>query len=156
MTNNEKITEQIAISAAKTSYEDIPPEAREIAKKCILDNLGVIIGGSSQGLGHRSLVDLINRWGGRKESSIFGFGFKAPAHMAAFVNGGLARALDYDDTFDDAPGHPSDVTVPSALAVSEQIGKIPGKKVNYSSCSRKRPNMQTRLRYFKETQGGSS
>lgn len=127
MGKENKITEAVAKCIADTSYDDIPLEAKEIAKKCILDNLGVIIGGTSQGLGHEKLFGLIKRWSGKKESSIFGFGTRVPAHMAAFFNGGLARALDYDDTFDDAPGHPSDVTVPSALAVAEQIGAVSGK-----------------------------
>jgi len=127
MGKENKVTEGIARCIAETRYEDIPLDAKEIAKKCILDNLGVIIGGTSQGLGHEKLLNLSERWGGRKESSVFGFGIRVPAHMAAFVNAGLARALDYDDTFDDAPGHPSDVTVPSALAIAEQSGKVSGK-----------------------------
>ena len=122
-------SELIARYAASLKYEDLPANVREIAKKCILDNIGISIGASTKGIGHYKLFELVNQGGGSKESTILGFGNKVPAHMAALVNGGLSRGLDYDETFDDAPCHPSDVTVPASLAVAESMRHVSGKEL---------------------------
>ncbi len=123
-----RTTELIANYAANISYNDLPENVIDIAKKCILDNLGVCIGASTKGIGHEKLFNLVKEFGGKAESIVLGFGGKVPAHMAAFINGGLARGLDYDETFDDAPSHPSDVTIPAALSIAEQIGGVSGKE----------------------------
>jgi len=41
------ITEQLAIHTVNVRYEDIPPEAIEKAKDCILDQIGVELIGST-------------------------------------------------------------------------------------------------------------
>jgi len=41
------ITEQLAIHTARVRYEDIPPEAIQKAKDCILDQIGVELIGST-------------------------------------------------------------------------------------------------------------
>jgi 2-methylcitrate dehydratase PrpD len=62
---------------------------------------------------------------GKPESTILGFGGRAPAPWAAFVNGSLGHMLDYDDI---APGgHPSITTVLCGLAAAEKYGPISGK-----------------------------
>ncbi len=43
------ITEKLAAHTAKIQYEDIPPEAIEKAKDCILDQLGVELIGLTNG-----------------------------------------------------------------------------------------------------------
>jgi 2-methylcitrate dehydratase PrpD len=65
--------------------------------------------------------------GGKKESTILGFQAQVPAHMAAFANGAMAHALDFEDSHDLALVHPNAVTVPAALAMAESIGKVNGK-----------------------------
>jgi 2-methylcitrate dehydratase PrpD len=49
--------------------------------------------------------------------------------MAAFANGALAHALDYEDAFDGTPAHPNAATVPVALALAEKIPTIDGKSL---------------------------
>src|SRR5215218_7765516 len=44
-------------------------------------------------------------WGGAPQATIFGFGDKVPAHHAAWVNGTMSHARDYDDTHDGATLH---------------------------------------------------
>ena len=48
--------------------------------------------------------------------------------MAAFVNGSLCHPMDYDDTVDELPNHPSSHTFPSAFAIAEKIGNVSGKE----------------------------
>jgi 2-methylcitrate dehydratase PrpD len=68
-------------------------------------------------------LDYCKRMGQAQEASIWGTDDKASAPMAAFTNGLLAHALDFDDW--DAylrAGHPSSVITAAAVALAETIG----------------------------------
>ncbi|MGB9886962.1 MAG: MmgE/PrpD family protein [Moorellales bacterium] len=117
----------IAEHVSSVRFEDLPAEAVEAAKKSILDSVGVILAASTLGEGCRPFVELALEAGGKKESTIMGFAAKAPSFMAAFANGSMAHALDYEDTHDVALVHPSAATVPAALAVAEAVGGVSGK-----------------------------
>lgn len=60
--------------------------------------------------------------GGTPQSSVVGLNERYPAVSAAFLNGTLAHALDYDDTHLPSVLHPSASVVPAALAAAEQSG----------------------------------
>jgi len=107
-------------------YLDIPQTAIEVAKKETLDTLGVALAGSSSP-GIKEIVELVKEWGGRPQSTIFGYGLRIPATMAAQVNASMAHALDYDDAHDGAIMHPGVITVMTSFAVAERIGGISGK-----------------------------
>jgi len=49
------------------------------------------------------------------------FGGKFPAHQAAWVNGGMSHARDYDDTHDAAILHAGVTSVPAAIAFSRSV-----------------------------------
>ena len=117
----------IARYVVNTRYEDVPAPAIEAAKKEVLDQLGVALGGSSKP-GVRELLELNREWGGKPESTVFCFGDRLPAPMAAQVNATMGHALDYDDT-GDGPTHPSVVIVPTAFAMAERKGKVGGKEL---------------------------
>ena len=109
-------------------YEDIPPEAVEATKRDILDTLSTTLAGSSAE-GTQILIDQVKYWGGRKESSIMVFGDKVPSPAAALVNGQMAHARDYDDTYHLARIHVGAVNVPTGFAVAEKVGKVGGKEL---------------------------
>jgi 2-methylcitrate dehydratase PrpD len=113
------ITEKLAAHTAKVRYEDIPPEAIEKAKDCILDQVGVELIGSTlewNKIAYRYVADM----GGRAESTIVNYGAKAPALDAAFVNATFGQGCELDDVGFGAGGHPSAATVPVALALCEK------------------------------------
>jgi 2-methylcitrate dehydratase PrpD len=119
------ITEKLAAHTAKVRYEDIPPEAIEKAKDCILDQVGVELIGSTlewNKIAYRYVADM----GGRAESTIVNYGTKAPALDAAFVNATFGQGCELDDVGFGAGGHPSAATVPVALALCEKQ-RITGK-----------------------------
>jgi len=126
---NKDIAVFLAKNMASISYEDIPAEAVQATKYFILDTLGVTVAGGTLGDGPREVVELVKEWGGKPESTIIGFGGKVPCLMAAFANGAMAHALDYDDCLDTGFVHPGVTTVPSALAISERLGGISGKEL---------------------------
>jgi len=117
----------IAEFVVNTDYNKIPQNVIEVAKKSILDILGVILAASTLGEGCKKFVDLAKEWGARGESTILGFGIKTSQPMAAFANGSMAHALDYEEVHDEALVHPSAQSFPALLAISESVGGVSGK-----------------------------
>ncbi|MFC1861981.1 MmgE/PrpD family protein [Chloroflexota bacterium] len=111
----------------KTRYEDIPTEVYEVTKTTILDTLGCMVAATTLGPTSKQIAKLVKSQGGKKESTILGFGIKAPSLMAAFANGCLARNLDYCESYYPA-GHMSELTVSAGLSVAESIGRVSGRK----------------------------
>ncbi len=72
-------TQRIARFAANLRYEDLSPELVTLLKRCVLDTLGVTIGASGLADEGRIALDYVQDMGGKPESTILGFGGKAPA-----------------------------------------------------------------------------
>jgi 2-methylcitrate dehydratase PrpD len=118
-------TNQIARHLAGLSYTDLPADLIDLTKQCVLDTLGVTIGASSLAPEAKLVMDYVTDLGGKPESSILGFGGKAPAPWATFVNGSLGHMLDYDDI--GGGGHPSITTVLVGFAIAEKLGAVTGR-----------------------------
>lgn len=116
-------TRRLAHHAASLRYDALPRALVELTKQCILDTLGVAIGASTLAPEAKLVARYVSSLGGKPESTILGFGGKAPAPWAAFVNGSLGHMLDYDDL---GASHVSIATVPVAFAVAEKIGRVSG------------------------------
>jgi 2-methylcitrate dehydratase PrpD len=109
-----------------TDYHTLPAEAVLAAKRSILDTLGTTLAGStSEGIDMAH--ELIQDWGGKKESTMIAFGEKVPALNAAFINATMGHARDYDDSHFLAVAHSGVCVVPAALAIAERRGKTTGK-----------------------------
>ncbi|MQB02139.1 MAG: hypothetical protein GEU78_18125, partial [Actinobacteria bacterium] len=113
--------------AANLTYSDLPDNVVWTLKRIVLDTLGTILAANTLADGIPELVQ-IARADGRNlpESTIVGFGDKAPAMMAALANGAMAHALNYDD-FSEYGGHLGASTIPAALAVAQHRGGLSGK-----------------------------
>ena len=84
------------IQAARLA--DFPAEAVGIAKRCIVDGLGVMLAGSTQDAG-RILHEHVQGTDARGLATVFGpRPFKTGSASAALVNGTAGHALDWDDT----------------------------------------------------------
>jgi len=110
----------------KTTYEDLPKNVIDYAKKNILDTMAVTIGGSAME-GITSVVDLVKDKGGKPESIIPFYGGKVPASEAALAIGPMARAMDMGDGHDEA-GHASEFTFPALLAATGLRNRVSGKE----------------------------
>src|SRR5690348_6356726 len=95
--NGTGVTRVIAEHASTLSFGALPPELVDLVKQIILDTLGVAIGASGLAPEARIVAEYVEAMGGHPESTVFGFGFKAPSPWAAFANGSLGHMLDYDD-----------------------------------------------------------
>ena len=116
------LTRHVAEFVAHTRYEDIPADVRELAKKSMLDGLGVSLSGSiSEPV--RIVLDYVRECGG--ECSTIGSDARLPARFAALVNGTAMHADDYDDTLQAATGryqgvHVTAPVLAAALAAAER------------------------------------
>jgi 2-methylcitrate dehydratase PrpD len=118
-------TTRFAEHAAKLRYEDLPPALVELVKQCVLDTLGVSIAATTLAPEAQIVHDYVRELGGNPVATIWGFGGRAPAPWAVFVNGSLGHMVDYDDV--GAGGHVSIVTIPVAFAVAEELGGVSGR-----------------------------
>jgi 2-methylcitrate dehydratase PrpD len=97
----------------------------EAVKTNILDTLSCALAGSSA-KAIAEVAGLVQEWGGSPQADLFVFGGKFPAHHAAWVNGGMSHARDYDDTHDAAILHAGVTAVPAAIAAGQLRGALSG------------------------------
>ena len=115
----ERTTEFVARFVSELTFDKIPREVIERAKRQILDVIGVALAGSTQEVGKIALK-FVERTGGTPECSVWGTKLRSSAPQAAFANGIFCHATDYDDMW--LPGaHPTGVTFPATLAVAESL-----------------------------------
>jgi 2-methylcitrate dehydratase PrpD len=112
------LTQVLARKSATLDYEDLPPDAHQLARQCILDYFGVALAGAGDEL-VRLLLDELTEAGGAPQASVVGHPIRLPALSAALVNGAAGHALDYDDVNMAMPGHPSVAILPGLLALAE-------------------------------------
>jgi 2-methylcitrate dehydratase PrpD len=118
-------TRLLARHAVTLRYEALPAALVDLLKQCVLDTLGVAIGASGLAPEAELVAGYVREMGGKPESTLWGYGDKAPAAWATFVNGGLGHMLDYDDV--GAGGHVSIATIPAAFALAEKLGAVGGR-----------------------------
>ena len=116
------VTDTLAQFVTQTEFSAISEKAVANAKLHMLDALGVALAGTREPVAAIAL-DYCKRIGSADESTIWGTKSKAAAPTAAFANGLLAHALDYDDW--DAfihVGHPTSMLLGAALSLGESTG----------------------------------
>ncbi len=113
------VTERFARFIVETSIEDIPPEALRVAKEISLDCLGTTLAGYLDPSG-KIITKIVKDMGGTPESTVLGAKFKTSSANAAFANGTMAHALDFDD-MGLSMGHPSVPVLPVLLALGEKM-----------------------------------
>jgi 2-methylcitrate dehydratase PrpD len=122
------ITGRLTEKLRSLRYDDLPSQAVSMAKDVALDALAVILAGSREPLGlGRMSIDYVREGGGTPQSTVISGGFKTSMTQAAYVNGTLAHALDWDNTWYPL-NHPTSPTLPAILAIAE-FHHLPGKKI---------------------------
>ena len=128
MTDQVRATAAVVEFISRARWKDFPAEAVTIAKRCIIDGLGVMLAGSTQDAG-RILREYVRGTDARADSTAFGpEPFRTGAASAALLNGTSGHALDWDDTqlatsADRIFGlltHPTVPPLAAALAVGER------------------------------------
>lgn len=122
------ITSALVDKVLALDFAALPSEAIDMAKAVTLDGLGVMIAGAREPLGvGRISIQYVRDMGGAPQSSVITGGFKTSMQNAAYVNGTMAHALDFDNTWYPL-NHPTSPTLPAILAIAEHH-QSPGKKI---------------------------
>ncbi len=108
----------LARFACGLSLDNLTPPVIAATKANVFDTLACAVAGSGAS-GVAEARELAVEWAGARQATILTFGNKVPAHHAAWVNGAMAHARDYDDTHDAVILHGGVSVVPAALAAAE-------------------------------------
>jgi 2-methylcitrate dehydratase PrpD len=119
-------TRRLAAFAASLRYEDLPAQVIAHVKNILLDSLGCALAANTLGAGCREVVSIMQKLGGAPESSILGHAARIAAPNAAFANGALVHALNYDPIGPEV-GHVGVVALTAPLAAAEAAGPVPGR-----------------------------
>jgi 2-methylcitrate dehydratase PrpD len=131
-----KLTPEAVAFTTGLTYDDLPPEALRIARRCVMDGLAVMLGGTEQEA-LRIMSRYIDSVGGTGDARLVGAASRrVPAHLAALWHGLAGHAMDWDDTqLSENPGrlyglltHPTIPPLASCLAVSDLLGGVDGKR----------------------------
>ncbi len=116
------VTDTLARFVAETDFANLSEKVLTNAKMHILDTLGAALVGATTDTAAIAF-DYCKRLGHSDESTIWGTRQKSSAPMAAFANGLLGHAIDFDDwdAFIHA-GHPTCMVAAAALSLGEAIG----------------------------------
>jgi len=121
------LTEDAAGFASSLAYEDIPQHTRHIAKRCIIDGLGVMLAGTEQEA-LKVAARYLDATGATPVARPVGNrALRVSPQQAAFWNGLAGHAMDWDDTQvaegPDRPygllTHPTVPPLSAVLALSE-------------------------------------
>jgi len=120
-------TKRISEFVKNLSFDSIEKRTIEIAKKVILDTIGVSIAGSNTTTS-AIIANFVHSFEGKAESFVIGkHSIKTSCLDAALVNGVAAHVLDYDDIYPEMSGHPSAPLVSAIISLGERE-RISGRK----------------------------
>jgi 2-methylcitrate dehydratase PrpD len=112
------VSAQLADHIAALDFAVLPDRTVAATRRSLLDTIGVMLGAS--GLAEEALPYRRHALdGGAGPSRLIGLNGRVAPAAAALANGALAHALDFGDTFDEGPAHPSAAVVPALLALAD-------------------------------------
>lgn len=113
--------EVLSRTALELRLEDVPDDVVRDAKRLIIDTFGCIIGSQKTEIGP-IVLNSIGGFGGSGRASIVGRHRRTSPFGAAYANGRLGNAMDFDDTH--ASGiHLATGVITGALAFAEKKGQ---------------------------------
>jgi 2-methylcitrate dehydratase PrpD len=111
------LTQELGSFVSGVDYGGLPDAGIAVAKLGFVDCVGVMVAGSVEPV-TRIVAQTVLDGCEKQEAAVVLSARRAPAPLAAWVNGCAAHALDYDD----AGGHRSAILVPALLAEGEALG----------------------------------
>ncbi len=122
------LIETLAEFTAKTRFDQLPAVVAEESKRLLIDSIGCGLGGLSHSKGTIGVeyARLMGAGAPGAQATILGTGDRVSTVAAAFANGELINALDFDAIL--PPGHVSPYVLPGAMAVGE-AGRVSGKEM---------------------------
>jgi 2-methylcitrate dehydratase PrpD len=122
----ENATRDLSMFAAQLRFEDIPRDAIEHMKCCVLDSIGCCLFGVTLPW-TQHVQALVQAEGGAPAASIFGGGGKTSISQAVLFNSTAGHAFELDDIHKESIIHPGSLATPVALAFAEAAGGVSGR-----------------------------
>jgi 2-methylcitrate dehydratase PrpD len=116
---------ELADWASSVRFDDLPKDVVHATKLRVLDVIGLALAGAETQFG-RSTREAMIAISPPGPCPVLGFGDRLGVTTAAFVNGALSQALEFDDTHNESIVHMSSPAVAAALAMSG-VSTISGK-----------------------------
>jgi 2-methylcitrate dehydratase PrpD len=126
MADNQTLLERIAEYATGLRYEDILPEAIQIARWLVFDSIGTGLGGYQYDLGRKAARFAAEEMPG-DQATLIGDGRRSTVDGAAFGNATMIKILGMDDSHRQA-SHIASQVIPASLALAE-ANHISGKQL---------------------------
>ncbi|MBI4334588.1 MAG: MmgE/PrpD family protein [Chloroflexi bacterium] len=133
------LIEHLANFAANVRFDDLPADVVSEAKRLILDCAACGMTGYVGEKG-KTAVEVGRQMGSDQQATILGLGPRVSVQGAAFANGELINAMEYDALLT-PPGHATPYVAPALLALAEK-SRVPGKQllmavaVSHEACLR--------------------
>lgn len=120
---------RLAAFITETSYHQLPEEMVELAKRAIIDTMGVALAGWKEPAVERAKKVYVSQESGQGGvSSLWGEPVKVDCDKAAIINGTASHVLDYDDASVGVVIHPSAPILSAITPLAEKL-KSSGKEV---------------------------
>lgn len=127
-TEHFSISERLSRHAASIQGDRIPADGVKAAKISLMDAVGVSIAAAALEPICAPFLNIAAE-APSGQCTVFGRKEKVDAGTAAWANGALAHALDYEDVHDASGMHPNAAVVPVALALAESNRALSGREV---------------------------
>lgn len=115
------LTDELVRRMADVRFDDLGPSVLATARHVFIDGIAVMLGGATEPLGiGRTIRDYARDMAGAPQASVVGGGFKTSMTEAAFANGTMAHALDFDNCWYPL-NHPTSPTLPVITALAEHL-----------------------------------
>jgi 2-methylcitrate dehydratase PrpD len=114
----ETVAQRLANWVARLDSAQVPNPVRAIARACMVDTLGVAVGGVNENVS-RLVRDHVLSTYAAGGSTVIGTAGGHSVSAAAFANATAAHALDFDDNCYAGLVHGSAVVAPAVLAIAE-------------------------------------
>ncbi len=121
-------TRDLAAFAARLKFDDIPREAVERIKYCVLDSIACGLFGATLPW-TRYVQAMAEEERAQPVASIFGSGRRTSIALSALVNSTACHAFELDDIHKESILHAGSLATPVALAYAEAAGGAPGRDV---------------------------
>ncbi|HEY3751480.1 MAG TPA: MmgE/PrpD family protein [Pseudonocardiaceae bacterium] len=109
---------QLGAWLAGTRFEELNHRTLTTAKRAILDCIGVTLAAVDTPLAG-VVGKVVSTADGPGTATVLGTALRCAPDGAAFANGALGHALDFDDVSHTLGGHPTVSVLPAALAIAE-------------------------------------
>jgi 2-methylcitrate dehydratase PrpD len=118
---------ELARWTSRLTFDDLPRDVVDATRRRILDIIGLVLAGAGTPFGRATRAAAVAMAHGGP-AHVLGTGEPLGVATAAFANGALSQALEFDDTHDESIVHMSGPAVAAALALAE-IRPITGREL---------------------------